>query len=92
MKQRKLRITVFLTCNADGSEKLPPMVIGRSKNPVAFRQAHINHENLPVKYWYNKKAWMFSGIWYEYLGVMGDRGGRAVDSTVEGISRRDGYM
>lgn len=43
------------------------MVIGRANMPDAFRHAHINKDNLPVVYRYNKKAWMLSGLWYEYL-------------------------
>jgi len=38
-KKTKQRISVFLTCNADGSEKLEAMVIGRAATPVAFCQA-----------------------------------------------------
>ena len=43
------------------------MVIGRAKTPDAFRHAHINKDNLPIVYRNNKKAWMLSGLWYEYL-------------------------
>ena len=61
---------MFLTCNADGSEKLPPMVIGRAATPKAFRAAKVNPNNLPVLYKHNKRAWMLSGLWYEYLGAL----------------------
>jgi len=66
-RRTKLRISVFLTCNADGSEKLETMVIGRAATPVAFRQAGYVGEkkNLPVAYHHNSKAWMLSGIWYQ---------------------------
>ena len=30
----------------------------------------INPQNLPVSYRYNKKAWMLSGIWYEFLSSL----------------------
>jgi len=66
-KQNKTRVTVFVTVNADGSDKRRPMLINKSKYPIAFRKANINTENLPVTYRYNRKAWMLSGLWYEYL-------------------------
>lgn len=43
------------------------MVIGRAAVPHAFKKAHVNKSNLPVTYRNNRKAWMLSGIWYEYL-------------------------
>jgi len=66
-RRQKLRISVFLTVNGDGSDKRKAMVIGRAATPNAFKNAHINKNNLPVIYRNNKKAWMLSGIWYEYL-------------------------
>ena len=56
-----------MVTNADGSEKLDPIVIGHGKIPVAFRNAKINPNNLPAVYHYNRKAWMPSGIWFEFL-------------------------
>ena len=66
-KKQKLRITVFLTVNAYGSEKTKAIVIERAHTPDAFRHTRINRDNLPVIYRHNKKAWMLSGLWYEYL-------------------------
>jgi len=66
-KRQKLRISVFLTVNGDGSDKRKAMVIGRAATPNAFKNAHINKNNLLVIYRNNKKAWVLSGIWYEYL-------------------------
>jgi len=43
------------------------MVIGRAATPKAFRAAKINPNNLPLVYKYNKRAWMLTGFWYEYL-------------------------
>lgn len=57
-----------MTVNADGSEKRKAMVIGRAYTPDVFKHAKINRDKLPVVYRYNKKAWMLSGLWYEYLG------------------------
>ena len=55
-KQNKDRLTVMLCANMDGSEKLKPLVIGKSKNPRSFK----NVRALPVTYIANKKAWMVS--------------------------------
>lgn len=46
------------------------MVIGRAATPKAFKAAKINAKNLPVVYKHNKRAWMLSGLWYEYLGEL----------------------
>lgn len=66
-KKNKTRVTVFATTNIDGSDKRRLMLINKSRTPIAFRRAKVNSANLPVTYRYNKKAWMLSGIWYEYL-------------------------
>jgi len=73
VKLDKLRITTFHSVNADGSEKERLTVIGRAQNPQAFRRHKINPHNLPVTYRYNRKAWMLSGIWYEYLRKLNDK-------------------
>ena len=49
-KKNKTRVTVFVTVNADGSDKLRPMLINKSKFSIAFRKANINAENLPLTY------------------------------------------
>ena len=50
-------------CNADGSEKLPLLVIGKSLKPRCFK----NVKKLPVEYRANKRAWMTSKIFTEWL-------------------------
>ena len=45
-KQSKLRVTVFLGANQDGSEKLPPLMIGRSAKPRCFKSA----KSFPIAY------------------------------------------
>ncbi|GFR65304.1 tigger transposable element-derived protein [Elysia marginata] len=47
----------------DGSDKLPALVIGKAKNPHAFKHA----KTLPVCYRSNKKAWMTSTLFEEWL-------------------------
>jgi DDE superfamily endonuclease/Tc5 transposase DNA-binding domain/CENP-B N-terminal DNA-binding domain len=62
-KTAKDRMTALLACNMDGSEKLPALVIGKSKNPRCFK----NIKKLPVDYEANKNAWMTSIIWNDWL-------------------------
>ena len=66
-KKNKTRVTVFVTVNADGSDKRQAILVNKSKNLIAFQKASINPENLLFTYQYNWKAWMLSGLWYEYL-------------------------
>ncbi|XP_054720508.1 tigger transposable element-derived protein 4-like [Uloborus diversus] len=62
-KMSKDRLTVLVGANADGSEKLPLLVIGKSKNPRCFK----NVKSLPVNYKSNKKSWMTSELFEEYV-------------------------
>jgi hypothetical protein len=55
---------VVLTCSALG-EKLPPWIIGKSKNPRAFHGQDMS--KLKVKYTNNAKAWMTNPIFNQYL-------------------------
>ena len=40
VKGSKVRLTYALTENADGSEKLPPLIIGKAKKPRCFGNKH----------------------------------------------------
>jgi hypothetical protein len=64
-KKSKDRITLASTTNADGSEKLEPWVIGKSKNPRCFKG--INRQYLRIQYRYNKTKWMTGLVMEEYL-------------------------
>ena len=55
----KHRITVVLATNADGSEKLRPLMIGKSVNPRCFKT--INHKRY-ADYDSIPKAWMTSSV------------------------------
>ena len=61
-KVPKERVTLLIVANMDGSEQLDPLVIGKAKQPVCFKNAHI-----PLKYTSNKNAWMTAEIWREWL-------------------------
>ncbi|CAG7820999.1 unnamed protein product [Allacma fusca] len=62
----KDRLTVLLCCNKDGAEKLKPLVIGKYANPRCFAKLK-SRESLPVYYYANKKAWMVTTIFSEWL-------------------------
>lgn len=52
-KTSKERITILVCCNATGSKKIKPLLIGKSQKPRAFR-----NKVLPVDYVSSKNAWM----------------------------------
>ena len=56
IKQLKDRVTVLLTCNATGSEKLCPLFIHKYENSQAFK--NIDKKTLPIDYYWNQKSWM----------------------------------
>lgn len=64
IKKPKERISVMLCCNADGTDKLRPLVIGKSLNPRCFKQFN---PKLYCDYYANKKAWMVNGILQDFL-------------------------
>jgi len=65
-KRSKDRVTVMLCCNMTGSEKIKPLVIGHAENPRCFK----NVKSLPVDYYWNKKAWMNSNIFENWLAIL----------------------
>ncbi|XP_064486017.1 tigger transposable element-derived protein 6-like [Ornithodoros turicata] len=67
-KQSKQRLTVMLCVNMDGSDKRPPLVIGKSMRPRCFK----GHPRLPVKYVANSKAWITRSIFGEWLKCFDD--------------------
>lgn len=62
-KQNKLRVTVLLAANQSGTEKLPPVMIGRTKKPRCFAKV----KSFPMVYKANQKAWMTTEIFVEWL-------------------------
>jgi len=72
-KDDKVRITTFHIINGAGTHKRKLWVIGCAERPHAFRQNRINPANLPVIYRHNKKAWLLTGLWYEFLRGLNDK-------------------
>ena len=64
-KKKKERVTVLLGANMDGSHKLKPLVIGKSKVPRCLKD--IKMSSLPVTYTNSPNAWMDRAIWSEFL-------------------------
>lgn len=62
-KHSKERLTILLTTNMTGSEKLKPLVIGKAKKPRCFSGC----KSLPLKTDVNKKAWMTADIFKGWL-------------------------
>jgi hypothetical protein len=59
-KKSKFRITIGFACNADGSETMPPLFIGKYQNPRCFQR--ISPKDRGFEYHHNKKAWMTAEI------------------------------
>jgi len=74
-KQSKDRITILLTCNATGTEKLIPLFIHKYQNPRPLNG--ISKSSLPVDYYWNSKAWMQISIWNDYLKKLDNKMRRA---------------
>ncbi|XP_060836454.1 tigger transposable element-derived protein 6-like [Rhopalosiphum padi] len=62
-KLSKERVTLLFAVNMDGPEKLRPLFIGKSAKPRCFK----NVKSLPVTYRNNKKSWMTTELWNEWL-------------------------
>jgi len=66
LKVDKRRITIALTCNSDGSEKLDPLIIGTSKQPRCFQKRTAEQLGF-TQYYNNSKAWMTGSIFQAFL-------------------------
>ena len=68
-KLSKERITVLVGGNMSGNQKLPLLTIGHSANPRCFK----NVKKLPLEYLANKKAWMTSAIFENWVRKLDTR-------------------
>ena len=66
-KIEKIRLTIALTSNADGSRKLDPWIINKFLNPRCFGRDGAAIKGRPLHWRANKKAWMITSIMLEYL-------------------------
>ena len=65
VKGKKVRLTYAFTSNADGSEKLPPFVIGKAARPRAFNKK--SGQQLGFRYRNNAKAWMTAHLYQDWI-------------------------
>lgn len=72
-KHSKKRVTVLLWAYMEGSNKRPPLVIGKSAKPRCSK----GNRRLPVKYVANTKAWKKCAILTEWV-VAFDRAAKCV--------------
>lgn len=63
-KKNKERVTLLVACSLTG-EKLPAVFVHKWKQPMCLRG--INHNSLPVWYYWNKKSWMQISIFNDWL-------------------------
>ncbi|KAH9453174.1 hypothetical protein Pst134EA_033100 [Puccinia striiformis f. sp. tritici] len=71
LKGSKVRLTYHLCCNADGSDKLEPLVIGHAQKPRSFGKKLASYWG--YDYHYNKTAWMTATIMAPWLQKLDDR-------------------
>ncbi|XP_039761883.1 jerky protein homolog-like [Pararge aegeria] len=67
-KVSKERVTVLNCANSTGNHKLPLLLIGKSRNPRAFK----NVKKLPLFYKSQSKAWMTAALfteWYDEVFI-----------------------
>ena len=62
-KAPKERVSLLCAANMDGSEKLQLLMIGKFGQPRCFKSIRT----LPVTYRHNKKAWMTSSLFTEWV-------------------------
>ncbi|KIO05652.1 hypothetical protein M404DRAFT_140676, partial [Pisolithus tinctorius Marx 270] len=64
-KGKKKKLTYLVVTNADGSRKLPPLIIGKVYKPHCFWNK--TGSELGSHYQNNVKAWMMASIYQEWL-------------------------
>ena len=65
VKGQKARLTYLFTTNVTGSEKLPPLIIGKAARPRAFNKK--TGAQLGFYYRNNAKAWMTTQLYQDWI-------------------------
>ncbi|KAG0141992.1 hypothetical protein CROQUDRAFT_50955, partial [Cronartium quercuum f. sp. fusiforme G11] len=68
LKSSKNRLTFALTCNALGTEKLEPLIIGRYQRLHCFKRR--SGSELGLLYFFNTKAWMNHMIFQDWIAKL----------------------
>ena len=64
-KNSKARLTFLVCTNVDGTDKLPPLMIGRARRPQCFNG--LTAEQLGLDYDYSAESWMNIEIFCRWL-------------------------
>ena len=87
IKKQKAQISLGNYSNADGSDKLPFLVIGLSLKPHCFLRNCINIASINIMWRHNKKAWMTTVIMLKWLTWFDKRmQGRKILLLINGFS------
>ena len=65
--QSKDRLSLMLCVNMTGTDKLRPLLIGKSQNPACLKKKKVQLSDLKVDYYNNKKGWMTGVIFDHWL-------------------------
>ena len=65
LKGKKTRLTYLLTTNANGTTKLPPLIIGKAHKPRCFQNK--TGSKLGFNYRNNVKVWMTASLYQDWL-------------------------
>ena len=63
----KDKLTLMLCTNMTGTDKLPPLIIGKAKHPSALKKKGVTHAQLKVDYYQSKGGWMNLAIFGPWL-------------------------
>ena len=70
--------------NVTGTVRFYPIVIGKNENPRAFKG--FNELDGLCDYYFNKKAWMNSGIFMDYLRSINEKLDRKIVLLLDNFS------
>ena len=57
----------MFTVNMMGSDKRPPLIIGKAAHPSALKKKNVLLEILKIEYYNNTRAWMNGPIFHSYM-------------------------
>lgn len=72
-KLSKDRLTLMLCTNMNGTDKLRPLLIGKSKKPQCLARKGLGLSDLKVDYYSNSNGWMTSVIFEHWLMKWNER-------------------
>jgi hypothetical protein len=76
-----------------GTDKRKPLLIGNAQNPRCLK--HVDQRHLPITYCSNRKAWMDTVLWKQWLGKFDTqmwKSGRKILLIVDNVSTHKAHM